>query len=79
GKNTIANIVFSFFANMKINQWLAYMVGGSGVGYGFVQSKLKGKTIKRLSKRVDELEKGKNPNKISSNLTQKGKTNRRDK
>jgi hypothetical protein len=78
GKTTIADIMFSFLADLKINQWLAYMVGGSGVLYGTVQSKLKAKTTKRFARRINELETQINPNKLSSNLTLEGKTNRSD-
>lgn len=78
GRNTDANIFFSIMGDIKLDQWVAFIFGSSGVTYGLVQRNLRRKTIKRISTRCDELERKINPNKKSSGITSEGKTQLED-
>ena len=78
GQQTVAKIALSFMTDIKINQWLAYVVGIGGVGYGCIQRKSRKDTIERLSNRKEQLEKMIDPNRKSSRLTPRGETRPED-
>lgn len=78
GQETMANIVVNFMTDIKVNQWLAYIVGGSGVGYGYVQRRSKNSTIARLGSRKEKLEQMIDPGRKSSKLTARGETRPED-
>jgi hypothetical protein len=74
GKQTMANIGVSFLADVKISTALSYLAGGSGVAYGWNQSRLRKSAVERLSGRIKELEKAIDPKRTSSGLTGRGET-----
>ena len=78
GQETMANIVVNFMTDIKVNQWLAYIVGGTGAVYGLKQRKNKNDTIERLSKRKEQLEQMIDPGRKSSTLTPRGETRPED-
>ena len=78
GEHTIANIAIRIITNLKINQWLAYVIGIAGIGYGCMQKRSRKRTIEHLSERKEELEKMLDPKRTSSMLTKRGETNPED-
>lgn len=78
GQETMANIVVNFMTDIKVNQWLAYIVGGCGAGYGVAQRRTKNSTIARLSGRKEKLEQMIDPGRKSSKLTARGETRPED-
>jgi hypothetical protein len=78
GKMTFAQIGMSLLGDLKISDGVAYMFGAGGVGYGYKERRLRQRTIERLSSRIEDLEKGKDPRRSSSNLTKRGTTRQGD-
>jgi len=74
GRETISNIGIKILTDMKVNQWLAYLLGGGGVIYGRSQNKLRKKDIGRYSSRVKDLESRIDPRRSSSKLQPNGET-----
>lgn len=78
GEATTSNIAISLVTDLKMNQYLAYAFGGSGIGYGIMQRKSKRDTIERLQGRKEALEQMVDPGRSSSKLTPKGLTRPED-
>lgn len=78
GKETFANILIGFFANLTVSQTLAYIFGAGGVLYASGERVLRKRTVRRLQGRIIELEAAKDPHRSSSNLTPLGETHPRD-
>ncbi|MBN2547506.1 MAG: hypothetical protein JXB50_17005 [Spirochaetes bacterium] len=78
GKTTIANIVFNFLADIKLDKVIAYIFGAGGIGYGLKERQLRKKNIERYYNQKDKLEKIINPDKQTSSLTKNGNTNKED-
>jgi hypothetical protein len=79
GKTTLANIVLNLLSNVSFSSSVAW--GGTAVAaiYGYRQKRLRENTVQRLSSRIEELEQGVDPDRTSSQLTSKGRTNPKDK
>jgi hypothetical protein len=74
GKTTAANITINVLAKFCF-PWVA---AAGGIIYGKVQENAKRNQIKRDSERITELEKRLDPDRISSNLTERGQTRLED-
>jgi hypothetical protein len=72
GKITLANFILEVFGNVTINKWLAYAIGSGGLGYGYIERKLRQKNIKRMTQRITDLESIINRKRKSSELTKTG-------
>ncbi|MCZ8236809.1 MAG: hypothetical protein O9310_00105 [Leptospiraceae bacterium] len=79
GKETIADIAVKLITDMKINEWLSYAIGISGLAYGYFERKLRKKNIDRLGPRSAKLETLLNPDRTTSGLTNTGETRAEDK
>jgi hypothetical protein len=79
GHQTDASFVVKILLNLQADRWIAYIVGGGGVVYGWNERRLKRKDIERLSRHTEELEKRLDPKRTSSNLLPDGRTRREDK
>ncbi len=79
GHQTDASFVVKILLNLQADRWIAYIVGGGGVAYGWNERRLKRKDIKRLSRHTEELERRLDPKRTSSNLLPDGRTRREDK
>lgn len=78
GLETKANIVLNFLSDIKVNQWLAYILGFGGLFYGIGQRKSRHKIIKKTSGHIEKLEKRLNSIRQSSLLNHDGTTNEAD-
>lgn len=78
GEVTTSNIVIKFLTDFKINSALAMALGGGGVVYGASQNALRKKTVERLQKRNQALEKLIDKKRSSSKLTPTGDTRPED-
>lgn len=66
GKTTVASFIFNILTEIKIENWIFLAFGLIGIIYGIVQKRLKNKKLKKMMKRIDELERIINPDKQSS-------------
>ena len=76
GQNTALQLGLSLIGDLKFT--LAIALTGSAVAWGAVERHLRHKKTEYLQNRVKELEAQIDPNRSSSGLTTKGKTNPRD-
>jgi len=74
GQSTLANVAISVMTDVRIEAFISYAVGGSGVLYGLRQRQLRQRNIKRLTARILVLERQKDPYRSSSGLTPRGTT-----
>lgn len=74
GKHTIADIVIGTLADLKVNEWVAYAIGGAGVFYGLGERKLRRKRVAELAQTNTKLETLIDPNRTSSGLKSDGTT-----
>ena len=72
------NLIASSFVDMKVQIGLTILLGGSGWVYGLRQRSLRRNTVERLSTRNSELEQRLDPNRSSSQLTNRGTTRKED-
>ena len=79
GQNTWAKITVNFLGNIKVSQIIAWIFGGGGIIYGKSQNKLRKDTVEFFEGRTQSLEAQIDPNRSSSNLTQRGDTSPEDK
>ena len=79
GQNTWAKITVNFLGNIKVSQIIAWIFGGGGIIYGKSQNKLRKDTVEFFAGRTQSLEAQIDPNRSSSNLTQRGDTSPEDK
>jgi hypothetical protein len=79
GETTIANVLVRLVADLKINQWLGYAVGGGGLLYGGVCTRQLKRTRKEHADYIRELELLRDPKRQSSRLNPFGETHDDDK
>lgn len=78
GKATDANIGVSFLAKITLSEWVAWIFGVGGVGYGMRQSNLRKRVVARHEAKERAWEAEIDPNRSSSGLTFRGETHPRD-
>ena len=78
GKVTMADIGIRFLAEVRLSEAVAGIFGVTGLGYGLTQRRLRRNTIERLQGRIQELERRLDPNRTSSQLTERGETRPED-
>ena len=78
GQNTWAEITVNFLGNIKVSQIIAWIFGGGAIIYGKNQKKLRRDTVEFFEGRVRSLEAQIDPNRSSSDLTQRGDTSPED-
>jgi hypothetical protein len=78
GFKTESNIAIKLITDIKLNQWLAYVIGVGGFVYGGSQNRLKKTTVERLQARIQAFEKQIDPKRSTSKLTSKGETHPED-
>lgn len=74
--DVVAKIFVNVFADLRFA--ICFAVTGASVVWALVEKRLRHKAIERLSPRVRVQELKSDPERTSSNLTTKGKTNPRD-
>lgn len=79
GKNTFSDISIGLTTDFKMDKWVAYIFGTGGVGYGYLQRRLRKSTVENMHGRTKELEEKIDPKRSSSNLTSRGDTRPEDK
>jgi hypothetical protein len=78
GNDTIANVAVTFVTDLKINQWLCYLIATVCGGWAFGERRLRRKRTTALHRRNKELEKLINKNRTSSSLPPDGGTRKED-
>jgi hypothetical protein len=78
GRYTFAQIGVNVLGNLKISESISYVSGLTGVLYGLKERRLRRKNIQRLSTQIQKLEKQADPNRSSSDLTERGTTRPED-
>lgn len=78
GKTTAADIGVKILSNFSISQGLAWALGIGSATYGLAQNRLRKNTVERLQKRIQQLEKQRDPRRTSSRLTPRGDTRPED-
>ncbi len=78
GKQTLADIGLRLLADVRVTEWVAYILTGGSIAYGLRERKLRRDTIERLSERTQKLEQQLDPNRSSSRLTPRGTTRPED-
>ncbi|MDR1250672.1 MAG: hypothetical protein LBK62_00740 [Treponema sp.] len=78
GETTEANILIGLIADLKINQWLGYVVGGGGLLYGGIRTWQLKRTRKDHAGYIRKLELLNDPKRQSSRLDQFGEPNEDD-
>jgi len=78
GQETVANIAMNLLAEIKVNEYVAYIFGGVGTVYGLGERKLRKKRTKELAEQLEKCEEQVNPDRQSSGLTHRGETNPED-
>ena len=66
GRASVAHIGVKFLANVKISEAVAWILGGSGVAYGYAQRNLRIGTAKRQGQHIRDLENRLDPKRSSS-------------
>lgn len=74
GRRTDAKLLFEAVF-IQSGNWLPWLAGGSGAGYGYAERRLRKKKTEQLQSRIQELETRIDPNRQSSELTPQGDTN----
>lgn len=74
GQNTEASFVLDLLGRTSVNVTLAWALAIGGTGYGYVQKKLRTRTIMKLAPRVKAAEEAIDPERTSSHLTAQGTT-----
>ena len=78
GQSTKADVIVQLIADFRLAVVLPWLLAAGGVGYGVRQKQLKEKAVQRLTRRPHELEKIIDPERTSSGLTPRGRTNPED-
>ena len=79
GKETFASLIAQISYNdASLFNILCFALGVSGIGYGLFMRRLLRKQIEKDGEHIKRLEKLLDPNRSSSNLTVRGKTNPSD-
>jgi hypothetical protein len=74
GQATLANVAFSFIADLRFEAIVSYAFGAGGLLYGLRQRHLRQENVRRLTNRPQQLEKMIDPARTSSGLTPQGTT-----
>jgi len=74
GKETVADLAFSFFLNEKLAWVLAVIFGSGGVIYGRNQRRLRKDVIEKMSHYQRQYEEWRDRGRTSSELTRRGDT-----
>lgn len=78
GKETNANVVWSFLNDFRVSILFGWGVGAAGVLYGLKERRLRKRTVERLARRVADFEIQHDKGRTSSQLTPRGDTNPED-
>lgn len=78
GQYTHAKILINLLGSLKVNNSIAYILASFGIFYGFLERKLRQRTIKRLHNKVSEYETLFDRRRSSSRLSIEGNTHPRD-
>lgn len=78
GQETAADFAVRVLGNIRVNAWAAYVLGASGIGYGWRERRLRHIVNEKLGTRVSELEQEIDQRRTSSELTRRGQTNPQD-
>lgn len=68
GKETTAKLLLNFFAEIKMDQWTAYLLAALSGAYGFGEHRQRKRVIRQKSERIQKLEQILNANRKSSML-----------
>jgi hypothetical protein len=68
GKQTHANVLVSFIADVDIHVWVAWGLAVGGCVYGANQQRLRKRQIERLTKKIRAYEKKLDPNRTSAKV-----------
>ena len=80
GEKTAANFQIGLIMGKNLIHWpICFFVGAMGIIYGWRQSSLRRKNIASLEGQARKFEESVDPERTSSRLTKKGKTNPKDK
>ena len=74
GQNTDASFVLDILGRTSVNVSVAWTFALGGAGYGYVQKRLRTRTIMKLAPRVRAAEEAVDPERSSSHLTAEGTT-----
>ena len=74
GQNTAASFVLDILGRTPINVTVAWTFALGGAGYGYMQKRLRTRTIMKLAPRVKAAEEAVDPERSSSHLTAHGTT-----
>jgi len=77
GRRTDAKLLFEAVF-IQSGNWLPWLAGGSGAGYGYAERKLRKKKTEQMQNRIRDLETQLDPDRQSSELTPQGDTNPKD-
>lgn len=78
GQTTAASIGVNILGNLQLGNAIAWLVGASGLAYGYQQRKLRKDEIERLAERNRRLEHKIDPKRSSSELTKRGDSRKED-
>jgi hypothetical protein len=78
GKTTLAEISAKFLGSFNLSEKIAYGVGAGGMGWGYLERRMRRKKIVELDGRIIDLEKGFDKKRSSSMITTKGTTKKGD-
>jgi hypothetical protein len=78
GETTVANVLIRLVADLKINQWIGYIVGGGGLIYGRARTRQLKRTRREHADYIRSLELLVDPKRQSSRLNPFGETNEND-
>jgi uncharacterized membrane protein YuzA (DUF378 family) len=74
GKTTLADIAVKVAGTVAVNKWVAYVLAGGALTWGYGERRLRRKKTAELSDRIIVLEKGIDKGRSSSMLTPRGTT-----
>jgi len=78
GEVTFAQVGITLLGDLKVNEWVAYLLAGGAVTYGLRQRKLRRDKTEELAGRLKQLEGRFDPRRSSSRLTPRGTTHPED-
>lgn len=78
GQATFADIGIRVITDMRLSEALAYLFGGGGIAYGLGEPRLRRNRTKQFTARTAALEQRLDPNRSSSQLTERGTTRKGD-
>ena len=78
GRSTAAQFLVQILASVRISTIFSWSFAMSGLGYGWLQRRLRRRTIREKADRIRELEKLLDSNRASSGLTPDGSSRTED-